>query len=82
MRDFFQKPLTFTGFNSEAFPLKVGMRQGFLLLLLLFIMSLKILVKAVRKINEIGPGKAETLISLQCDYLHKTREATNSLIRI
>lgn len=74
MRDFFQKPLTF--------PLKVGMSQEFLLLQLVFIVSLKILVKGVRKINEIGAGKEETLISLQRDSLHKTREATNSLFRI
>lgn len=61
MRNFCEKSLTCTVFISEAletFPLKSRMRQGFLLLLLLFI-SLKVLVKVVRekKKDETRVGK-------------------------
>lgn len=58
MRNFCEKSLTYTVFISEAleaFPLKSRMRQGFLLLLLLFI-SLKVLVKVVREKKKMKRG--------------------------
>lgn len=81
MRNFFQKSLAYTVFiseASEAFPLKSGVRQGFLLLLLLFI-SLKVLVKVKKKKRRWNKDWKETLLFL-VELL--SREATNSLIWI
>lgn len=52
MRDFFEKPLTYTIFNSEvleALPLKPGVSLVFLRLPLLFIISPEVPIKVVRK---------------------------------
>ena len=79
MRNFFQKSLAYTVFiseASEAFPLKSGVRQGFLLLLLLFI-SLKVLVKVRKRKDETRIGKKHLFL---VELL--SREATNSRIWI
>ena len=77
MRNFFQKSLAYTVFiseASEAFPLNSGVRQGFLLLLLLFI-SLKVLVKVRKRKDETRIGKKHLFL---VELL--SREATNSRI--
>ena len=76
------------GQNLQAFPLRLGARQGYLLLPLLFNVALEVLVTAIRQeeIKGIQTGKEEVKLSLFAEdmilYIENPKDSTRKLLEL
>ena len=71
------------GEKLKAFPLKSGIRQGFLLSPLLFNIVLEVLATAIRAEKEMNPNGKEVKLSLFADdmilYIENPKDSTRKL---